>query len=102
MWIRTDLWVPALSPAQARERMPEVLKQPMHLLICSHQNWLFARRDVEDENPQWPIRLVSPGRNVDGYRFTGYTVSPHCFPFTQRDRDWLRMGVEPAVIVDPG
>ncbi len=95
-FVKRDLWLPnEYADDQERRRAGRLI----HLAICNRDNWFAVRDDIEREQPDWPIRIITPLSKVMGMRISGYTVSIHCNTAVLSNTEytrflaWLDVGV---------
>lgn len=62
-WRKWDEWVP---DGQSID-----FSYPL-AIVSPRENWGLVRAEITDENPDYPVKLFSPGSMVLGWRIRGY------------------------------
>ncbi len=62
-WVKHHVWLP--------EGTDTHIDWP-HLIVCPRKHWGLVHDEVDTEQPDYPVVLVTPGAMVMGQRIRGY------------------------------
>lgn len=85
-WRKWDEWIP--DGQNMHDDLP-------YFIVCPRENWGLVRGEILDENPSYPVKLISPTSALYGWRIRGYEWR-HALPEQRSSafvQEWERLSL---------